>query len=92
MPVTFFKFGRRLQYPGTKMREYIVHDKARKMQSNRGDLGTDDNCYFKNIYKSKHFLYLTVYPGFAEEQAIGDGNLTLIEVKMFFFLSMKHFE
>ena len=54
---------------------------ARKMQSNRGDLGTDDNCYFKNIYKTKHFLYL--YPGFAEEQTIGDGHLTLIEVNMF---------
>ena len=51
------------------------------MQSNRGDLGTDDNCYFKNIYKTKHFLYL--YPGFAEEQAIGDGDLTSIEVNMF---------
>ena len=23
----------------------IVQDNARKMQSNRGDLGTDDNCY-----------------------------------------------
>ena len=71
-------FGRRLQYLGTKRREYIY---ARKMQSNRGDLGTDDNCYFKNIYKTKHFLYL--YPGFAEEQAVGDGHLTLIEVNMF---------
>ena len=59
----------------------IVQENARKMQSNRGDLGTDDNCYFKNIYKTKHFLYL--YPGFAEEQAIGDGDLTLIEVNMF---------
>ena len=77
----FIKFGRRLQYPGTKRREYIVPDNARKMQSNRGDLGTDDNCYFKNIYKTKHFLYL--YPGFAEEQTIGDGHLTLIEVNMF---------
>ena len=36
----------------------IVQDNARKMQSNRGDLGTDDNCY-----KTKHLLYL--YPGFA---------------------------
>ena len=59
----------------------IVQENARKMQSNRGDLGTDDNCYFKNIYKTKHFLYL--YPGFAEEQTIGDGHLTLIEVNMF---------
>ena len=41
----------------------IAQDNARKMQSNRGDLGTDDNCYFKNIYKTKHLLYL--YPGFA---------------------------
>ena len=62
MRVTFIKFGRRLQYPGTKRREYIVQDKARKMQSNRGDLGTDDNCCFKNNYKTKHFLHL--YPGF----------------------------
>ena len=59
----------------------IVQDNTRKMQSNRGDLGTDDNCYFKNIYNTKHFLYL--YPGFAVEQAIGDGDLTLIEVNMF---------
>ena len=27
----------------------IVQENTRKMQSNRGDLGTDDNCYFKNI-------------------------------------------
>ena len=81
MLLAFIKFGRRLQYLGTKRLEYIVQDNARKMQSNRGDLGTDDNCYFKNIYNTKHFLYL--YPGFAEEQAIGDGDLTLIEVNMF---------
>ena len=59
----------------------IVQNNARKIQSNRGDLGTDGNCYFKNIYNTKHFLYL--YPGIAEEQAIGDGDLTLIEVNMF---------
>ena len=60
----------------------IVQNNARKMQSNRGDLGTDDNCYFKNIYNTKHFLYL--YPGFADElEAVGDGDLTLIEVNMF---------
>ena len=41
----------------------IVQNNARKMQSNRGDLGTDENWYFKNIYKTKHLLYL--YPGFA---------------------------
>ena len=70
-----------MQYLGTKRREYIVQDNARKMQSNRRDLGTDDNYYFKNIYKTKHFLYL--YPAIAEEQAIGDGDLTLIEVNMF---------
>ena len=54
MLLAFIKFGGRLQYPGTKRRENIVQDNARKMQSNRGDLGTDDNCYFKNIYKTKH--------------------------------------
>ena len=59
----------------------IVQDNARKMQSNRGDLGTDDNCYFKNIYNTKHLLYL--YPGFAQEQANGDGDLTSTEVNMF---------
>ena len=58
MLLAFIKFERRLQYPGTKTREYIVQDNARKMQSNREDLGTDDNCY-----KTKHLLYL--YPGFA---------------------------
>ena len=58
------------------------------MQSNWGDLGTDDNCYFKYIYKNKHFLYL--YPGFAEEQAIGDGHLTLIEVNRFSLFFIKY--
>ena len=81
MLLAFIKFGRRLQYLGTKRLEYIVQDNARKMQSNRGDLGTDENCYFKNIYKTKHLLYL--YPGFAQEQANGDGDLTSTEVNMF---------
>ena len=81
MLLAFIKFGRRLQYPGTKRREYVVQDNARKMQSNRGDLETDDNCYVKNIYKTKHLFYL--YPGFALEQANGDGDLTSTEVNMF---------